>query len=63
MDVTVGKKKAVRQTTNTLRLGSFTKLILLTITNNEHEKFLDIAETSFKERYINHKRDFKHESI
>ena len=28
-------------------------------TNNEHKKYLGAAETSFKERYSNHTRDFK----
>ena len=28
-------------------------------TNDEHKKYLGAAETSFKERYSNHKRDFK----
>ena len=29
-------------------------------TNDEHKKYLGAAETSFKERYSNHTRDFKH---
>ena len=29
-------------------------------TNYEHKKYLGAAETSFKERYSNHTRDFKH---
>ena len=29
-------------------------------TNDEHKKYLGATETSFKEKYSNHKRDFKH---
>ena len=29
-------------------------------TNDEHRKYLGAAETSFKEIYSNHVRDFKH---
>ena len=29
-------------------------------TNDEHKKSLGAVETSFKERYSNHTRDFKH---
>ena len=29
-------------------------------TNDEHKKYLGAVETSFKERYSNHTRDFKH---
>ena len=31
--------------------------------NNEHKKYLGAAETSFRERYSNHTRDFKHKKI
>ena len=29
-------------------------------TDDEHKKYLDAAENSFKERYSKHTRDFKH---
>ena len=29
-------------------------------TNDEHKKYLGVAATSFKEKYHNHTRDFKH---
>ena len=32
----------------------------ITNINNEHKKYLGAAETSFEERYSNHRRDFKH---
>ena len=32
------------------------------LTNNENKFYIGLAETTFKERYNNHKRDIKHEN-
>ena len=43
-----------------LKKGGGGGTLLRTMTNDEHKKYLCAIETSFKEIYSNHIRDFKH---
>ena len=59
MDTTAGKKNCPLDnkclTPNIIYKAQITK-------NTKHKKYLDAAETLFKERYSNHTRDFKHKN-
>ena len=63
MDVTAGKKKACPLDNKSLTPNIIYETQITKNTNDEHTKYLGAAETSFKERYSNHTRDFKHRTF
>ena len=59
MNATAGKKNCSLDK-NWLTPNIIYEASISSNTNDKHKKYLGVAETSFKERYSNYTRDFKH---